>query len=56
MEATSFIALSRQSALQREMSTIANNIANVNTAGFKGSACCSPNIWKSPASARSCPT
>jgi flagellar basal-body rod protein FlgF len=36
MEATSFIALSRQSALQREMSTIANNIANVNTAGFKG--------------------
>ncbi|MFN3459587.1 MAG: flagellar basal-body rod protein FlgF [Oceanibaculum sp.] len=36
MEATSFIALSRQSALQREMSAIANNIANVNTAGFKG--------------------
>ncbi len=36
MENTLFIALSRQSTLRREMSTIANNLANMNTSGFKG--------------------
>ncbi len=35
MENTSYIALSRQGALRREMSTIANNLANMNTTGFK---------------------
>ncbi len=36
MENTSFIALSRQGTLRRQMSVIANNIANMNTTGFKG--------------------
>ncbi|MCW9033386.1 MAG: flagellar basal-body rod protein FlgF [Alphaproteobacteria bacterium] len=36
MENTLFIALSRQTTLRREMSTIANNLANMNTTGFKG--------------------
>ena len=31
-----YIALSRQTALWRQMDQIANNMANVNTAGFKG--------------------
>ena len=35
MENTSFIALSRQSALRRQMDIVANNIANMNTSGFK---------------------
>lgn len=36
METTSFIALSRQMVLRREMDVVANNIANMNTNGFKG--------------------
>ncbi len=36
METTSLIALSRQSGLQRQMDIVANNIANMNTNGFKG--------------------
>ncbi len=36
MENTSLIALSLQSAIRRQMSVIANNIANMNTTGFKG--------------------
>ena len=36
METTTFIALSRQSALRRQMDVVANNIANMNTSGFKG--------------------
>jgi flagellar basal-body rod protein FlgF len=35
MENTSFIALSRQSVLRRQMDIVANNIANMNTTGFK---------------------
>jgi flagellar basal-body rod protein FlgF len=35
MENASLIGLSRQIALQRELDVIANNIANVNTNGFK---------------------
>lgn len=35
MESTAGIALSRQSVIRRKMSIIANNIANMNTAGFK---------------------
>ena len=36
MENASFIALSMQSALLRKMDVIANNLANMNTTGFKG--------------------
>ncbi|NQU60533.1 MAG: flagellar basal-body rod protein FlgF [Rhodospirillales bacterium] len=36
METTSLIAMSRQSGLQRQMDIVANNIANMNTNGFKG--------------------
>lgn len=36
METTSYIALSRQITLRREMNVVANNIANMNTNGFKG--------------------
>ncbi|MBN2751690.1 MAG: flagellar hook-basal body complex protein, partial [Rhodospirillaceae bacterium] len=36
MENASYIALSRQTALWRQMDQVANNMANVNTAGFKG--------------------
>src|SRR6476620_7458023 len=35
MENTLLIGLSRQTALQRELDVVANNIANVNTTGFK---------------------
>lgn len=35
MDSAGYIALSRQTALFREMSLIANNIANVNTTGFR---------------------
>ena len=35
MENALLIALSRQMAVAREMSTIANNLANMNTSGFK---------------------
>ncbi|MBL4693334.1 MAG: flagellar basal-body rod protein FlgF [Magnetovibrio sp.] len=36
METTTYIALSRQGVLGREMSSIANNLANMNTTAFKG--------------------
>lgn len=36
METTAYIALSRQSGLRRELDVIANNLANINTHGFKG--------------------
>jgi flagellar basal-body rod protein FlgF len=36
MENTSFIALSRQGTLRRQMNVIANNLANINTTAFKG--------------------
>lgn len=35
MESPGYIILSRQTALRREMSIVANNIANMNTTGFK---------------------
>lgn len=35
MENTLYIALSRQEALRRQMDVMANNIANMNTTGFK---------------------
>ena len=36
METTSLIALSRQTGLRRNMEVVANNLANMNTVGFKG--------------------
>jgi flagellar basal-body rod protein FlgF len=36
MEASTYIALSRQGGLRRQMDVVANNLANMNTAGFKG--------------------
>ncbi len=35
MENTSFVALSRQATLRRQLSVIANNLANMNTTGYK---------------------
>jgi flagellar basal-body rod protein FlgF len=35
MENITLIALSRQTVLQREMQVVANNVANINTTGFK---------------------
>jgi flagellar basal-body rod protein FlgF len=37
MDNTTYIALSRQQALWNQLDVIANNLANVNTTGFKGS-------------------
>lgn len=36
MESSLFIALSRQATLRREMTSVANNIANMNTHAYKG--------------------
>lgn len=36
METTSYIALSKQGVLRRELDSIAHNLANMNTTGFKG--------------------
>lgn len=36
MENTSFIALSRQASLRRQMDVVANNLANMSTNGYKG--------------------
>ncbi len=36
MEAASYVALSRQSGLRRQMDIVANNLANMSTSGFKG--------------------
>ena len=35
MENTLLIGLSRQTMLERQLDVVANNVANVNTAGFK---------------------
>ncbi|MDX9859372.1 MAG: flagellar basal-body rod protein FlgF [Rhodospirillales bacterium] len=35
MESTSFVALSRVATLRRQLSVIANNVANMNTTGYK---------------------
>ena len=37
MDNTTYIALSRQQGLWNRLEVIANNLANVNTTGFKGS-------------------
>ena len=35
MDNTSYIALSRQMALWKQMNIVSNNMANMNTAGYK---------------------
>jgi flagellar basal-body rod protein FlgF len=35
MDTTTYVALSAQVALQKQLETVANNVANANTAGFK---------------------
>ena len=44
MENALLIGLSRQIALQRELDVVANNIANLNTTGFKADSASSRNI------------
>ena len=51
MENTLLIGLSRQTALQRELDVVANNIANVNTTGFKADGAVSAEFLQSRASA-----
>ena len=36
MDNTTYISLSRQNALWNQLEVVANNMANVNTIGFKG--------------------
>ncbi len=36
MESATYIALSRQGGLRRQLDVVANNLANMNTSGFKG--------------------
>ena len=36
MDNTNYIALSRQMALWKQMDVISNNMANMNTSGYKG--------------------
>jgi flagellar basal-body rod protein FlgF len=49
MDNTVLIGLSRQTALQRELDVVANNIANINTTGFKADAAVFAQILKSGA-------
>ena len=51
MENTLLIGLSRQTALQRELDVVANNIANVNTTGFKADGAVFAEFLQSRASA-----
>ena len=37
MDNTTYVSLSRQNALWNQLEVVANNMANVNTIGFKGS-------------------
>ena len=36
MDNTTYVALSRQMALWKQMDLVSNNMANMNTAGYKG--------------------
>ena len=50
MDNTVLIGLSRQTALQRELDVVANNIANINTTGFKADAAVFAQFLKNGAS------
>ena len=53
MENTSYIALSRQTALWRQLDMVANNLANMNTPAFKGEgALFTEYLMKSPSDER----
>jgi flagellar basal-body rod protein FlgF len=49
MDNALLIGLSRQTALQRELDLVANNIANVNTTGFKADGAVFASFLQSPA-------
>jgi flagellar basal-body rod protein FlgF len=51
MDNALLIGLSRQTALQRELDLVANNIANVNTTGFKADGAVFASFVQSPAGA-----
>ena len=51
MDNTLITGLSRQTALQRELDVVANNIANVNTTGFKANGTVFANLLQSNANA-----
>src|SRR5438045_2707544 len=50
MENTLLVGLSRQVALERQLDVIANNIANVNTTGFKAEKSTFEEFLRTPAS------
>lgn len=52
MENAILIGLSRQTALQRELDVVANNIANINTTGFKADGAVFGEFLKDKASAQ----
>ena len=56
MDDTLLIALSRQTTLQRELDIVANNIANVNTTGFKTDGAVFAEYLQSAARAEDLPT
>jgi len=43
MENMLLVGLSRQMTLERQMDVVANNVANVNTTGYKATSRCSRN-------------
>ena len=45
MDNTKYIALSRQMALWKQMDIVSNNIANMNTTGYKQDDAVLPHIW-----------
>src|SRR3546814_20147284 len=49
MENTTYIGLSRLSTMRREMDVIANNMANMNTNGYKGERVMFEEYLKGPA-------
>ena len=53
MENALLIGLSRQTALRRELDVVANNIANLNTTGFKADGAVFARIPAGPAPAPS---
>ena len=55
MDNALLVGLSRQVALQRELDVIANNLANINTNGFKGESVQFEEYLSSPARADSFP-
>ena len=49
MENTLLVGLSRQMVLERQMDVVANNVANINTNGFKADRSLFEEYLRSPA-------